>query len=72
MPALARYTAEALIKFIGVAELMGALGLILPAATRIKPFLTPLEATGFVAVAARPTGTERYLAAVWGRAPGSS
>jgi hypothetical protein len=30
------------VKFIGVVEFAGALGLILPAATRIKPFLTPL------------------------------
>jgi len=43
---------EGLIKFIGVAELSGALGLILPAATRIKPFLTPLAAAGFVVVMA--------------------
>lgn len=41
---------EGLIKFIGVAELSGALGLILPAATRIKPFLTPLAAAGFVVI----------------------
>jgi len=39
-----------LVKFIGVAELAGALGLILPAATRIKPFLTPLAAAGFVVI----------------------
>jgi hypothetical protein len=32
---------EGLVKFIGVAEISGAVGLILPAATRIKPFLTP-------------------------------
>ena len=41
---------EGLVKFIGVAELSGALGLILPAATRIKPFLTPLAAAGFVVI----------------------
>ena len=40
----------ALVKFIGVAELSGALGLILPAATRIKPFLTPLAAAGLVVI----------------------
>jgi len=39
---------EGLVKFIGVAELSGALGLILPAATRIKPVLSPLAAAGFV------------------------
>lgn len=31
-------------RFIGASELAGGLGLILPAATRIKPFLTPLAA----------------------------
>jgi putative oxidoreductase len=41
---------EGLVKLIGVAEISGALGLILPAATRIKPFLTPLAAAGFVVI----------------------
>jgi len=36
----------ALVRFIGVAELAGALGLLLPAATRIRPMLTPLAAAG--------------------------
>ena len=35
-----------LIKFIGLAEVAGALGLILPAATRIMPDLTKLAAAG--------------------------
>jgi uncharacterized membrane protein len=35
-----------LVRFIGVAELAGALGLLLPAATRIRPTLTPLAALG--------------------------
>lgn len=33
-----------LVRFIGLSELLGALGLILPAATRIKPILTPIAA----------------------------
>jgi hypothetical protein len=33
---------HALGRFIGYAELAGGLGLILPASTRIKPWLTPL------------------------------
>lgn len=41
---------EGLVKFIGVAEVSGALGVILPAATRIKPLLTPLAAAGFVVI----------------------
>jgi hypothetical protein len=36
----------ALAKFIGFAELAAAIGLVLPAATRIKPALTPLAAVG--------------------------
>ena len=34
----------ALVRFIGIAELLGAAGLILPAATRIVPALTPIAA----------------------------
>lgn len=41
---------EAMVRFIGVSELLGGLGLILPAATRIKPFLTPLAAGGLALV----------------------
>ena len=33
---------EPLVRFIGLSELLGGLGLILPAATRILPWLTPL------------------------------
>lgn len=36
----------ALARFIGVAELAGAIGLVVPAATRIAPRLTPLAAVG--------------------------
>lgn len=48
--AWAQHTPEALVKFIGVVELAGALGVILPAATRIKPVLTPLAAAGMVVI----------------------
>lgn len=40
----------ALVRFIGVSELLGGLGLLLPAATRIKPFLTPLAAIGLATI----------------------
>ena len=40
----------ALVRLIGAAELMGALGLILPSLTRIRPAVTPLAATGLVGV----------------------
>ena len=35
-----------LLKIAGTAEVLGAIGLILPAATRIMPVLTPLAAAG--------------------------
>ena len=38
------------VKLIGGAEVLGALGLILPAATGIAPILTPLAATGLAIV----------------------
>jgi uncharacterized membrane protein YphA (DoxX/SURF4 family) len=41
---------EPMVRFIGVSELLGALGLILPAATRIKPKLTALAGLGLVAI----------------------
>lgn len=39
-----------LVRLIGCAEVLGAVGMILPAATRIKPQLTPLAAMGLVLV----------------------
>jgi len=41
-----------LVRFIGLAELAGAIGLILPAATRIMPKLTLYAAMGLVAIQA--------------------
>lgn len=38
------------VRFIGVVEVLGALGLILPGLLRIKPWLTPLAAAGLVVV----------------------
>jgi hypothetical protein len=42
----------ALVRFIGVAELAGAIGVMLPAATRIRPILTPLAALGLATMMA--------------------
>jgi len=39
-----------LIRFIGVCEVLGALGLILPGLLRIRPDLTPLAAAGLVII----------------------
>ncbi|HEY7768466.1 DoxX family protein [Longimicrobium sp.] len=41
---------EMLVRFIGTAELAGALGLVLPSLTRIQPRLTALAAIGLIAV----------------------
>jgi DoxX-like family len=37
-------------RFIGVAEVLGALGLVLPGLLRIRPGLTPLAAAGLVII----------------------
>ena len=38
------------LRFIAVAEVLGALGLVLPGLLRIRPSLTPLAATGLVII----------------------
>ena len=38
------------IRFVGVAELLGAVGLIIPALTGILPWLTPLAAVGLALI----------------------
>ncbi|MBE2250935.1 MAG: DoxX family protein [Myxococcus sp.] len=47
----ARAMPEALVRFIGISELLGGGGLVLPAATRIKPGLTALAAVVMVLAA---------------------
>lgn len=37
---------EGLVRFIGISELLGGLGLLLPSILRIKPILTPIAAIG--------------------------
>jgi hypothetical protein len=41
-----------LARFIGFAELAGAVGVVLPAATRVMPWLTPLAAAGLALIMA--------------------
>ncbi len=38
------------VRFLGVAEVLGALGLILPGLLRIRPGLTPLAAAGLMII----------------------
>jgi hypothetical protein len=44
------------LRFIGVAEVLGAIGLILPSLLRIRPGLTPLAAAGLVIIMIGATG----------------
>ena len=39
-----------MVRFIGISELLGGIGLLLPALLRIKPVLTPLAALGLFTV----------------------
>ncbi len=45
-----RVLGEGMTRFIGVSELAAAIGLILPALTRIRPMLTALAAAGLLVV----------------------
>jgi putative oxidoreductase len=45
-----RNTPETLVRFIGVAEVLGAIGIILPLLTNILPWLTVAAAIGLVLV----------------------
>lgn len=42
---------QATVRFIGVMELLGAIGLIVPAAAGIAPVLTPIAGTGLAVLA---------------------
>ena len=48
----AKRHSDTFIRFVGFAELLGALGLILPLVTGILPWLTPVAALGLVLVQA--------------------
>ena len=60
------------LRFIGVAEILGAMGLILPALLGIRPLLTPLAAAGLViimigaTVLSLPMGPMAFLPLVTG------
>lgn len=47
------------VRFIGVVELLAAIGLVAPAATGILPVLTPLAATGLAIVMVLAMNTHR-------------
>jgi uncharacterized membrane protein len=48
---------QATVRFIGVMELLGAIGLIAPAASGIAPVLTPIAAIGLAVIVALAVGT---------------
>ncbi|MBN9484670.1 MAG: hypothetical protein BGO70_06890 [Bacteroidetes bacterium 43-93] len=52
--------APALVRFIGTCELLGAIGLILPALLRIAPRLTPWAAVGIATIMLLATGFHIY------------
>ena len=49
---------DTFIRFIGISEVLGGFGLILPIATGILPFLTPLAAIGLTIIQALAIFTE--------------
>jgi len=49
------YVPHPLVRFIGATELLGAIGLIVPAATRIQPRLTTVAAAGLTLIMASAT-----------------
>lgn len=52
---------EAFTRLIGILEILGAAGLVLPAATRILPVLTPLAALGLALLQVGATVTHALL-----------
>ncbi|MGP4115263.1 DoxX family protein [Streptomyces sp. 4N509B] len=51
-----RDTSTRLVWCVGVVEILGAVGLVLPAATGVAPVLTPLAGTGFAVMTALAIG----------------
>lgn len=58
LPWVEDYSANT-VRFIGVVELLAAIGLVLPAVTGIAPVLTPLAAAGLVVVMLLAMNTHR-------------
>jgi len=50
------------LRFIGLAEVLGALGLVLPGLLRIRPALTPLAAAGLVIIMTGAVGVTMVTA----------
>lgn len=52
---------DALVRFIGISELAGGIGLVLPSALRIQPVLTPVAAALLTVVMVLGVGTHVML-----------
>jgi hypothetical protein len=63
-PAMSMGFAEWFLRFIGVAETLGALGLVLPGITRIRTELTSLAAAGLVVIMVGATATTGALGGI--------
>ena len=61
MMAWVGHSPETLVRFIGIVEVLGALGVILPALTRILPWLTPFAALGFAIIQVLAIGVHASL-----------
>lgn len=48
----AKNRSDAFVRFVGISELLGALGMVLPLLTGILPWLTPLAALGLTVIQA--------------------
>lgn len=67
--AFVEHMPAAVVRFIGAAEVAGGLGLVLPAALRIKPILTPLAAALLAVVMLLAVATHVLLGDVGGAMP---
>ena len=61
MSSVVNFVGISMTRFIGISELLGAFGLILPAALRIKPILTPIAASGIAIVMMLATAYHLYV-----------
>lgn len=59
----------ALVRFIGFSELAGAIGVVLPALTRILPILTPAAAAGLTVVMVLAVGVHVKAGDIGGSVP---
>lgn len=69
LPPLMAPFPELFIRFIGLAEVLGGIGLIVPMLTKIQPRLTPMAALGLLIIMVGAVGTHVLQGDVPGAAP---